>query len=355
MSSAHLIATEFGFHLEYVDESGQVLRDQRLTSAAFGHAIRCTSFCAFCRGLVNDYQPLESEAHLEPLFAATNTPSPRATGFRVTIPSAEGRQHSCEFGMSYFSSSANRLWSELLRTEAMTREQQLYYRLNAFLDEQEPAPPANKLAISLEQPRHIIPIKVGCRRDFGPAETWDAPNDFDLPVLLEAGVLEEAVAEARGDPGREIAGFLLGHILQDKGSQQVFIAVTGLASASGTTEACGTSVTYTPGSFARARDMIDLRASGELVIGWYHSHPFRLCAECPLPTPPECMAKVLFYSQDDIHLMETTFEQPFMVGLLVAVEPRIEETLGHLPVKLYGWRTGQIKQRGFHVVHAAAK
>ena len=45
-----------------------------------------------------------------------------------------------------------------------------------------------------------------------------------------------------------------------------------------------------------------------------------LIAECPLPTPPECVAKVLVYSSADIHLMETTFEQPFMVGLLAAVD-----------------------------------
>ena len=87
-------------------------------------------------------------------------------------------------------------------------------------------------------------------------------------------------------------------------------------------------------------------------MGWYHSPPFKRCAACPLPTPPECIAKVLFYSQDDIHLMETTFEQPFMVGLLAAVEPRIEQAVGHLPVKLYGWDSGEIKQRGFEVVRA---
>ena len=47
--------------------------------------------------------------------------------------------------------------------------------------------------------------------------------------------------------------------------------------------------------------------------------------------------------------METTFEQPYMVGLLAAVEPRIEEAIGHLPVKLYGWCNGEIKERGFEV------
>ena len=110
------------------------------------------------------------------------------------------------------------------------------------------------------------------------------------------------------------------------------------------------SVTYTPASFAQVRQIVKLRAARESVIGWYHSHPFRLCAECPLPTPPECIAKVLFYSMDDIFLMQTTFEIPFMVGLLAAVDPRIEQAIGHLPLRLYGWQNGEIKPRGFHVV-----
>jgi proteasome lid subunit RPN8/RPN11 len=169
-------------------------------------------------------------------------------------------------------------------------------------------------------------------------------------VLIDQHVVTEAVAEARENPEREVAGFLLGHLTRNQETKEVFVAVTGLASANSTTEATAASVTYTPASFAQVRNIIQLRARGESVIGWYHSHPFRLCAECPLPPPPECIAKVLFYSQDDIHLMETTFEQPFMVGLLAAVEPRIEEAIGHLPVKLYGWQKGEIKPRGFEVV-----
>jgi hypothetical protein len=62
--------------------------------------------------------------------------------------------------------------------------------------------------------------------------------------------------------------------------------------------------------------------------------------------------KVLFYSDDDVQLMESTFYQPFMVGLLVAVEPRLTAAIGHLPVRLFGWQAGEIKQRGFEVVDA---
>jgi hypothetical protein len=94
---------------------------------------------------------------------------------------------------------------------------------------------------------------------------------------------------------------------------------------------------------------MELRGEGEIIVGWVHSHPFRFCAECPLPTPPECIRKVLFYSDDDEFLMELSFPRPFMVGLLTALEPRLEPVLDHLPVRLYGWRQGEITARGFHV------
>jgi hypothetical protein len=81
-----------------------------------------------------------------------------------------------------------------------------------------------------------------------------------------------------------------------------------------------------------------------------HSHPMRFCAECTLPIKQECIDKVLFYSSDDDFLMELSFARPFMVGLLAAVEPRLEQALGHAPVKLFGWNNGRIEARGFEVL-----
>ena len=42
--------------------------------------------------------------------------------------------------------------------------------------------------------------------------------------------------------------------------------------------------------------------------------------------------------------------QPFMVALQTAIEPKLEQALGHLPVRLYGWRNGEIVPRGFEVI-----
>lgn len=354
MTTATSIQTEFGYHLEYLDEDGQVLRSCRLKAADFAPAVRHARFDATRLGLVDAFQLLGGEAKVEPLFSDIASSSPRARGFRITIELPDRGNHSCYFDTSYFGSSATRVRAELLRTKEIAADAALYYRFNAFLDQEEPAQPANRLAISLEPVTDHVILDPGCLRDFGPTESWDEPQSGDLPVLVDRDILEEIVAEARADSAREIAGFLLGRLQRDTQSNTAFLVVSGMASACGTTEASEVSVTYTPASFLQAREIATLRGLQERICGWYHSHPFQLCTDCPTPAKPSCIDRILVYSIDDIHLMETTFDQPFMIGLLTAVEPRIEEALGRLPVKLYGWHSGQIQSRGFEVADSAA-
>ena len=197
----------------------------------------------------------------------------------------------------------------------------------------------------MEAEKPSIPIREGSMRQMGVTEAWDTPHPGDFPVILPRHVLEESVAEARRAPERGVGGVLLGHLRRDVDTNELYLEVTALVPGE-ETEATSLSVTFTHQTWARVREVVDWRGEGELIVGWMHSHPFRLCAECPSPVPAECQAKVLFYSADDEFLMELTFPRPFMVGLLVAVEPR----LGHLPVKLYGWRNANIAARGFEVI-----
>ena len=268
----------------------------------------------------------------------------------MAIPLADAGEHSCEFGTHYFTAAANRIRAELIRSQAIDGNSELFYRLSAFLDDGVSSSAPDHLAINLEPADSNHVVRHLRRRDLGTVESWDQPLAGDLPIMIDHDILEQAVEEARSHPEQEVGGFLLGHLTRDTDTDEVFVAVTGLVSAEDTVEANATSVTFTPASFAHVRRIIQLRGRGESIIGWSHSHPFRFCAECPLPTPPECISKVLFYSDDDLNLMETTFEQPFMVGLLAAVEPKLDEALGHLPVRVFGWREGEIVQRGFQVL-----
>ena len=348
----HPFADDFEFRLEFQDDLGHPIFGERVARSDFRRAVFATLFDALRHGVFQAYAPTLEGSRIEPVFAVGQPDSPWVNGFQVEVNSGSDSVHRCEFGVGYFWSHAHRVRAELVRTGCWDENQDLRYRLSAYYDNA--SSPKSTLPIVLESVSHPVQLQPGSRLDYEPSERWDEPDDGDLPVLIDRAILEEVVAEARAASEREVGGMLLGHLVCDAPGKDVFVAVTGLAAGGSTTEACGSAVTFTPDTFAQTHEIIQLRGAEERIVGWYHSHPFRFCSECPLPTPPECIDKVLFFSQDDVHLMETTFDQPFMVGLLSAVEPRIDSAIGHLPVRLFGWRQGIVQQRGFHVIDMLA-
>jgi proteasome lid subunit RPN8/RPN11 len=332
--------------LEFWDDEGQRLHELALAPADFTRAVQTACFDGLRRGVFARYDPPLGLARLEPRFAE-EAGSPRTCGFRVSLP-AGAADHYLDFGIGFFRSQARRTCAELLRAERVREGTRLVYHLTAYQDEEDEAPPSGP-RLTLEPAEAEVPIRPGRRRALGPAEAWDEPRANDPSVLIPRRILEVAVEQARATPEQEVGGVLLGHLRRDTDDGEVFIHATCLVPAEETV-ATGTSVTFTAATWDRARDVVALRGQGEIFVGWAHSHPFRFCAECPRPAPADCIAKVLFFSIDDEFLMELSFPQPFMIGLLTAVEPRLEEALGHLPVRLYGWRHGEIHARGFHVL-----
>jgi proteasome lid subunit RPN8/RPN11 len=336
----------YQLRLEFRIEDGPPIRAERLTPADFARAVQAAYFDALRRGKLDEYDPAATAAIIEPRFVR-NSGAPLTTGFRVLIPTPHGARHELDFGLSFFHNRASRVRAELTRDQQAASEVSVYYHLAAYLDGDD-VKPAGNCRLSIEPERTTIPIHAGPAIDARTTTAWDDPQPDDLPVFIARSVLDDALAQARRCPEREVGGVLLGKLRRDPAGR-LYLDVTCQVPAEGA-EATSTSVTFTPAVWERARQIAGLRCQGEIFVGWVHSHPFRLCAECPLPTPPECLAKVLFFSADDEFLMELSFAQPFMVGLLTAVEPRLETALGHLPVRLYGWRKGEIQARGFYVV-----
>lgn len=349
-SAATIRMPQYQFQLEICNDEGTPLKGRRLVRPDFERAVHDVYFDAFRAGRLSEYAPSTERARIVPRFLAEE--SPQARGFRVEITDAQGKTLGKDFGLGYFKSRAQTLLAEVATQQALAEDATPRYQLLALVDERVPAPARSGFQWGAASVR--VPVRVGNK----PSTTaWDTPSRQDVPVVWRRSLLDEAVAEAARHPGQEIGGLLLGHLRQtpNHGERpgEVFVEVTCLVPGEGTTEATASSVTFTPDTFAKARELIGLRArSGadpEIIVGWHHSHPFRVCDECPLPIPPECIAKILFYSLDDLQLMESTFSEPFMVGLLSAVEPRLEAVLGHAPVRLFGWRHGEILARGFEV------
>jgi proteasome lid subunit RPN8/RPN11 len=333
----------YQFRLELFDHDQRPVHEIALASADFNRAVETAFFDGLRRGVYSAYDPPLGRARIEPRF---EDGSPRAEGFDVVMPAGDG-EHRVKFDADFFDSRATRIGQELVREKKQPEGVKLVYQLAAYLDGRKEIP-RRGLRITLDDASAVVPVSPGSFADFV-AEPWDEPGADDFPVLIPRRVLEESVEEARAEPDREVGGVLLGHLRRDPIDGAVFLQVTCQVPAE-KTEATTTSVTFTPETWARVREVVQVRGEGEVFAGWVHSHPFRFCAECPVPTPKECLPKVLFYSSDDEFLMELSFAQPFMVGLLTAVEPKVEQTLGHLPVKLYGWKDGKIQPRGFHVI-----
>lgn len=340
------------FRLEFHDADQNPVYSEPLKEADFHRAISSTHFIAFRDGVLLDFTPDFETARIDPRFVEEDG-SARTEGFRVIVPLSMGDRVTCNFGIGYFSARAARLRAAIIRDRDWPADRPLYFTIAAYLDDGA-EPPRAAPAFTLDSASISVPVRSGSLAGLGVREAWDNPQPIEMPVIVGRSLLEEACEEARQHPDREIGGLILGDLRREPGGGQLSVQLKCLASGDGTTESSKASVTFTPESFAKARALINLRASQgqppEIVVGWYHSHPFRFCAECPLPTPPECVKKVLFYSDDDVQLMESTFYQPFMLGLLVAVEPRLEAAVGHLPLRLFGWDNGEIKPRGFEVV-----
>jgi proteasome lid subunit RPN8/RPN11 len=333
----------------YAHEGGPRIHEEPLGDADFERARSAASWEGFRNGRsrCSEFDPGGGLFRIEPLFANRNGGSPRALGFTIEIEGGEGARHRTTFAVDHFEGRARRAAGELVRLGKVADGTTLHYALAAS-PTREDAGAAAPALFTLDGATSALPVRPGLLQSLPSQGAWDSPRPGEFPVLIHRQVITDALAEAAAAPENEAGGFLLGHLRRDSESNEVFLQVTALVPAQ-YTEATAASVTFTPESWAHMRSMTELRGEGEILAGWMHSHPFRFCAECPVPAPAECIAKILFFSRDDEFVMNAAFPQPFMVGLVAGVEPRLEAALGHPPVRLFGWERGLIRARGFHV------
>jgi proteasome lid subunit RPN8/RPN11 len=338
----------YQYRLEFFKPRRGRVHELPLARADFDRAIEATFFDALRSGSFAEYRPPFAAARIAPAFASGKEGSPRAEGFRVVLPLPDGGEQEKEFTADFFDRRALRIGTDLVRDGRLPNGSTVLYQLSAYLEVEE-APARRGLRFTLEPESVEVPIRPGSLAGYGSRDAWDEPDRHDMPVLIPRCVIDESVEEAVKAPDREVGGALLGHLRRDADTGEIFVEVTCQVPAEETT-ATEASVTFTPATWARVREVIEVRGDGEIFVGWVHSHPFGLCDDCPAKPPPECVAKVLFFSDDDKFLMELSFPRPFMVGLLCAREPKLTAALGHAPVKLFGWRDGEVVPRGFEVI-----
>ena len=136
-------------------------------------------------------------------------------------------------------------------------------------------------------------------------------------------VYEDVLAEMLGycgtDVKRELGGFLLGGLHEDRG---VYVEVRGFLPAAGA-QSGAASVTFTHATWAAMNRRAAENFAGELVLGWLHTHP----------------GLGVFLSSYDLFIHRHFFSQPWQIALVV--DPRGGE-LG-----FFQWHDDQVASCGF--------
>jgi proteasome lid subunit RPN8/RPN11 len=231
----------------------------------------------------------------------------------------------------------------------------LVYRVMAF--------PAPRAGCGLEGGGGF---EVETRRDAAPVEERSmaalleaaevvnatASDPGELPVLIHAAVLEEAMAAAMAAGSNETGGVLLGRVATDP-QAGLYLEVTAQVPArEGLADEA--SFTFLAETWAAVEAALARRAAGERIVGWHHSHPRALwpCAACQCPAEQRdtCPSRLPFFSQKDVHLHRTVFQGAYNVALLLSFQavprPRVD---------LFGWCWHGIAPRAFQLVRGIAR
>jgi len=104
-------------------------------------------------------------------------------------------------------------------------------------------------------------------------------------------------------------------------------------------------LTFTSDTWTDVRAAVALRNAGELLVGWWHSHPAHAwCKACPLERQRVCQLSTGFLSTEDRALHRAMFVAAFTQALVVT------QSAAGLETKLFGWRRGALQPRGFRLL-----
>jgi len=165
-----------------------------------------------------------------------------------------------------------------------------------------------------------------------------------LPVFVPQVVIDEVIALTERADTVEVGAVLIGKMHRDARSRELFMKVTGQIPARHTLSE-STKVSFTAETWAAVQAALDLRRSGEQMVGWFHNHPARhWCNKDCLPEAKlQCPFTKPFFSSADCDLHRVAFCSPHCIALLVT------NTFSGMKITMYGWDRALIIQRGFHI------
>jgi proteasome lid subunit RPN8/RPN11 len=273
--------------------------------------------------------------------------APFIEGFRIECDGVGGPSLGVDFTNAYFQ-SAVRLAAEKYVVDGSLRGGERFFYLVLALPVDsgpEDAPAGGRLPLKVRRQAVTLPMVESslARMRAGTVSSGDH-DPADLPVFLPADLLQEVMDLSRSAQVCECGGVLVGHLHRDPGLPELFVEVTAQVPARHV-EASAHRLTFTAETWREVNAALALRASGEIMLGWWHSHPVGTwCQGCPPEKRSACAPREGFLSAHDRLLQRTVFPGAHCVALVVT-----DTGLAPPRCTLFGWRRGAMVPRGHFV------
>jgi hypothetical protein len=319
--------------------------------------LECVRFLAMRQGRLPAVLGKPCPVVLEPRWEEEAGP-PSAAGLRARLLSDDGGEiASSEASLDAFRRPARAAAQALQKAGKLAADDVYHFRVFAFPTAAEPRESAVRPRFSVEEVQHPLPLHdlsfdtlARDSRRVGPSPDLTSNGESeDVPVFIPEAVLDETEAEKRTAGELETGGVLIGFLHRDPEIPEIFVEVTAQVPAQHA-RAARTRLTFTPETWTAVQAAVDLRGRGELMVGWWHSHPAReWCRDCDPSRWQQCPLARGFFSDEDRAVSAVVFGRPYEVAL-VAGDRLAEDGSWESFHSLYGWRAGAIAPRGFHVL-----
>jgi len=283
----------------------------------------------------------DAESLLAPVWQASAPPFVHMLRVRMR---AAGHEWCTDFKASeYFADAASAVVAARLASGQLAPGDRVRFAVAAYpVDQARPDGLRSRLSV-VDRPQPLAPKK----RDFsalaGRAIACGDTDPSDVEVVLPESVVEDICHRTKTAGARETGGILIGHLCCDEDRGDVGLEVTAHIPARHTVSE-REKLTFTSDTWTDVRNAVALRKAGELLLGWWHSHPaFSWCARCPVDRQRVCRLATGFLSADDKALHRSIFPSAFTQALVVT------HSVGGLDTRLFGWRNGVLKSRGFRL------
>jgi proteasome lid subunit RPN8/RPN11 len=269
---------------------------------------------------------------------------PTLIGFRATLAAAGG-EATAIFSTNYFGSPAQQASCRFVERGDLKEGEAFEYYVLAI-----PRQPSPRAAprFSVTQREIPLPIKpASIERFMNGALLFGTENARDVPVFYHWRVLEEASILTRRAGAMETGGVLIGHVCRDAGLPELFLEITALIPARAKEEL--TRLSFSPDTWTDVQVAVDRRNQGEIWLGWFHSHSFYRdrCDKSRVDERPARQTALPFLSEEDRRLHRVCFPRAYGIALLITDSPQ-----SGMSWTTFGWRTGNLARRSFHVIHA---